>query len=51
VYLKKAELFHAYKREEGKAAYAISRTTQKAAYFDIREDEKVFSFHTHFLLK
>ena len=33
------------------AAYAISRTTPKVAYFCIREDKTFFSFHTDFLLK
>jgi hypothetical protein len=34
------------------AAYAISRTTPKVAYFGVREDKTFFfSFHTDFLLK
>jgi len=33
------------------AAYAISRTTRKVAYIDVREDKNIFSFQKHFLLK
>ena len=32
-------------------AYAVWRTTQKVAYFGIREDKNFFSFQTDFLLK
>ena len=33
------------------AAYAVSRTTRKVAYFGIREDKNFFFFQTNFLLK
>ena len=52
LYIKKAELFHVDKQDEGNSRLRNLANDLKVAYFGIREDKIIFfSFQTDFLLK